>query len=83
MYQGYRVPPNYDSMVGKLIAWGSDRKTAAARMRQALAEMVFEGIKTNIPLQHRIMRDKVFLEGTHNIHYLETMLEDWERESAG
>ena len=52
-------------------------------MRQALAEMVFEGIKTNIPLQHRIMRDKVFLEGTHNIHYLETMLEDWERESAG
>jgi acetyl-CoA carboxylase, biotin carboxylase subunit len=83
VYQGYRVPPNYDSMVGKLIAWGSDRKTAAARMRQALAEMVFEGIKTNIPLQHRIMRDKVFLEGTHNIHYLETMLEDWERESAG
>ncbi|TXH54068.1 MAG: acetyl-CoA carboxylase biotin carboxylase subunit, partial [Burkholderiaceae bacterium] len=58
IYEGYRVPPNYDSMIGKLIVHGADRAQAIARMRVALSEMVVDGIKTNIPLQQRIMRDK-------------------------
>ena len=80
VYAGYKVPPHYDSMIGKLIAYGADRKSAIARMRQALAEMVIEGIQTNIPLQKRIMQDEVFSEGAHNIHYLETMMEAWVKE---
>jgi acetyl-CoA carboxylase biotin carboxylase subunit len=80
IYAGYRVPPNYDSMIGKLVAYGADRKSAIMRMRQALSEMVIEGIQTNIPLQQRIMRDAVFCEGTHNIHYLESMLAEWQTE---
>ncbi|MGH8506627.1 MAG: acetyl-CoA carboxylase biotin carboxylase subunit [Stenotrophobium sp.] len=80
LYTGYRVPPHYDSMIGKLIAYGSDRKSAIARMRQALSEMVIEGIQTNIPLQRRIMEDSVFREATHNIHYTEQMLEQWQKE---
>jgi acetyl-CoA carboxylase, biotin carboxylase subunit len=67
-------------MIGKLIAYGPDRKSALARMRQALAEMVIEGIHSNIPLQRRIMDDEVFREGAHNIHYLEQMMEQWARE---
>jgi len=80
IYAGYKVPPNYDSMIGKLVTWGADRKSAIARMRQALAEMVIEGIQTNIPLQSRIMRDPVFRDGKHNIHYLEDMLAQWQTE---
>ncbi len=79
-YAGYKVPPHYDSMIGKLIAYGSDRKSAIARMRQALNEMFIDGIQTNIPLQRRIMSDPVFKEGTHQIHYLEKMLEQWATE---
>ena len=74
VYSGYSVPPHYDSMIGKLIVHGRDRPAALARMKQALSEMVIEGIKCNIPLQQRIMQDKVFASGTHNIHYLEKML---------
>jgi acetyl-CoA carboxylase biotin carboxylase subunit len=80
IYAGYKVPPHYDSMIGKLIAYGSDRKSAIARMRQALSEMVIEGIQTNIALQRRIMEDPVFREATHNIHYTEEMLQQWEKE---
>lgn len=75
IYDGYRVPPYYDSMIGKLIAHGETRKSAIARMRTALNEMVIEGIRCNIPLQERIMRDCAFAEGGANIHYLEKMLE--------
>ncbi|MDC8013406.1 acetyl-CoA carboxylase biotin carboxylase subunit [Tahibacter soli] len=71
IYDGYRIPPNYDSMIGKLIVHGRDRETAIARMRLALAEMVVDGIKTNIPLQQRIMADGGFQQGGQNIHYLE------------
>jgi acetyl-CoA carboxylase biotin carboxylase subunit len=71
VYDGYRIPPNYDSMIGKLIVHGRDRTTAIARMRIALAEMVFEGVKTNLPLQQRIMADGGFHAGGQNIHYLE------------
>lgn len=80
VYAGYVVPPHYDSMIGKLIAYGPDRKSALARMRQALSEMVVEGIHTNIPLQKRIMEDEVFREAGHNIHYLEQMMEQWPRD---
>jgi acetyl-CoA carboxylase biotin carboxylase subunit len=71
IYEGYRIPPNYDSMIGKLIVHGADRAQAIARMRVALAELVIEGIKTNIPLQQRIMADPGFKDGGRNIHYLE------------
>jgi len=76
IYAGYRVPPNYDSMIGKLIVHGPDRETAIARMRVALNETVIEGIKTNIPLQQRIMRDVGFQTGGQNIHYLEKRLSE-------
>jgi acetyl-CoA carboxylase biotin carboxylase subunit len=74
IYDGYRVPPNYDSMIGKLIAHGPDRETALARMRVALDEMVIDGIKTNVSLQQRLVRDAGFAEGGQNIHYLEKLL---------
>ncbi len=71
IYDGYRIPPNYDSMIGKLIVHGRDRATAIARMRIALGELVIDGIKTNIPLQQRIIADVGFHSGGQNIHYLE------------
>jgi acetyl-CoA carboxylase biotin carboxylase subunit len=74
IYQGYRVPAYYDSMIGKLIAHGDTRETAIARMATALFETVIEGIKTNIPLHQEIMRDAAFNAGGMNIHYLEKKL---------
>ena len=74
IYEGYRVPPNYDSMIGKLIVHGADRDQAICRMRVALSEMVVDGIKTNVPLQQRILADAGFREGGQNIHYLEKKL---------
>ena len=74
IYNGYKVPPYYDSMIGKLIAHGDDRNSAIARMRTALSEMVIDGIKTNIPLQQSIMADSAFAQGGQNIHYLEKKL---------
>ena len=71
IYDGYRIPPNYDSMIGKLIVHGRDRETAIARMRIALGELVIDGVKTNIPLQQRILADGGFHQGGQNIHYLE------------
>ncbi len=74
IYSGYRVPSQYDSLIGKLIAHGENRATALARMRTALAELVIEGIKTNLPLHRRILADTGFIEGGMNIHYLEHLL---------
>ena len=74
IYSGYTVPPYYDSMIGKLICFAESRDTAIARMRQALDEIVVEGIKTNIPLQKEIMRDENFQQGGANIHYLHKKL---------
>lgn len=71
IYSGYRVPHHYDSLLGKLIAYGEDRPTAIARMRNALEELVVEGIKTNAPLHRRILNDPNFIKGGTNIHYLE------------
>lgn len=74
IYNGYTVPPHYDSLIGKLIAHGEDRDSAIARIRTALTEVVIDGIKTNVPLHQEIMRDSAFLEGGTNIHYLEKKL---------
>ncbi|MGR9052103.1 MAG: acetyl-CoA carboxylase biotin carboxylase subunit [Gammaproteobacteria bacterium] len=74
IYNGYKVPPYYDSMIGKLIAHGDTRDSAIARMITALNELVIDGIKTNIPLQKEIMCDAGFVDGKKNIHYLEKML---------
>lgn len=74
IYTSYRVPPYYDSMIAKLISFGDDRHSAIARMRNALDEVIIEGIKTNIPLQQDIMRDANFEAGGTNIHYLEEKL---------
>lgn len=76
IYSSYVVPPFYDSMIGKLIAYGPDRATALARMRNALDEIVIEGIKTNIPLHQNLLRDVNFAIGGTNIHYLEKKLQD-------
>jgi acetyl-CoA carboxylase biotin carboxylase subunit len=73
-YAGYFVPPNYDSMVGKVISFGITREQAIKRMQIALSEMVVEGILTNIPLHRELMVDGRFIEGGTNIHYLEQKL---------
>ena len=75
IYSGYSVPPNYDSMIGKLITHGEDRSTAIKRMQGALQEMIIDGIKTNIPLQLRLMADTEFGKGQFDIHYLERLLD--------
>jgi acetyl-CoA carboxylase biotin carboxylase subunit len=74
IYSGYHVPPNYDSLIGKVIAHGDTRETAIARMKNALAEMVIEGIKTNVPLHQEICNHAAFQKGGTDIHYLERRL---------
>lgn len=76
IYSSYTVPPHYDSMIGKLISYGETREEAFGRMRNALDEIIIEGIKTNIELHMRILRDKAFIEGGTNIHYLEKLLKE-------
>ncbi|MCP3697658.1 MAG: acetyl-CoA carboxylase biotin carboxylase subunit, partial [Aliivibrio sp.] len=74
IYTGYTVPPHYDSMIGKLITYGENRDVAIARMKNALSEMIVEGINTNISLHLDIMNDENFQHGGANIHYLEKKL---------
>ncbi|MBT8077904.1 MAG: acetyl-CoA carboxylase biotin carboxylase subunit [Gammaproteobacteria bacterium] len=74
IYSGYKVPPFYDSMIGKVITHGNDRPTAIARMRNALSEIVIEGIKTNVPLHQEIFQHAAFQAGGTDIHYLEKRL---------
>ncbi len=74
IYQGYTVPPHYDSLIGKLIAHGETRELAIRRMSMALSEIVIDGIKTNIPLHRNLMNDAAFIAGGTNIHYLEKKL---------
>ncbi len=74
VYQGYVIPPHYDSMVAKLISWGNSRKEAISRMRRALDEFVLEGIKTTIPLHLRILERKEFIEGKFYTNSLEKWL---------
>lgn len=74
IYSGYKVPPFYDSMIGKIIAHGNDRSSAIARMKNALAETLIEGIKTNVPLHQEILQHAAFQAGGTDIHYLEKRL---------
>ena len=74
IYTGYTVPPHYDSMIGKLITYGENRDVAIARMKNALGEMIVEGINVNTELQLAIMNDENFQHGGANIHYLEKKL---------
>ena len=74
LYNGYTIPPYYDSLIAKFITYGPDRKTALIRMRNALDEAVVEGIRTNIPLHQDLVRDSHFEEGCVSIHYLEKKL---------
>ncbi|MED5525202.1 acetyl-CoA carboxylase biotin carboxylase subunit [Gallaecimonas pentaromativorans] len=78
IYAEYKVPPNYDSMIGKLICYGENRDVAIARMQNALSELVVDGIKTNIDLHKLIMKDENFYNGGTNIHYLEKKLKAME-----
>ncbi|MBU6470109.1 MAG: acetyl-CoA carboxylase biotin carboxylase subunit [Gammaproteobacteria bacterium] len=73
-FSGYTVPPYYDSLIGKIIAYGDDRASALARMRTALMETLVEGINTNIPLHQELFNDSAFIAGGTNIHYLEKKL---------
>jgi acetyl-CoA carboxylase biotin carboxylase subunit len=73
-YAGYAVPPHYDSMIGKFIAFGDTREQALARMRVALREAVVEGIDTNIPLHRDLFTDPVFCLGGAGIHHLESWI---------
>ncbi|MFP4208199.1 MAG: acetyl-CoA carboxylase biotin carboxylase subunit [Wenzhouxiangella sp.] len=74
IYDGYSIPPNYDSMIGKLVAHAESRSAAIARMRVALDETVLRGVVTNLPLHQRLMSDRGFIRGGSNIHYLEKLL---------
>ena len=76
IYDGYTVPPFYDSLIAKVISYGETRDQAMARMRQALDELVIEGIRTNTALHRELVRDRSFMAGGVSIHYLESKLED-------
>ncbi|MDO5058391.1 MAG: acetyl-CoA carboxylase biotin carboxylase subunit [Neisseria sp.] len=76
IYQGYRIPPNYDSLIGKICVHGKTREQAMAKMRVALDELAITGIKTNTPLHRDLFSDKGFQEGGVSIHYLEKWLEE-------
>lgn len=82
IYQNYRVPPYYDSMIAKVITWGDDRDLAISRMRIALSEMIIEGIKTNIPLHMDLMADTCFLSAPVPIHYLENKLSLYNKKNS-
>jgi len=71
LYSGYKVPPNYDSMIAKLIVHGGSRAECVMRLRRALGEFVIEGVKTTIPLQRRLIEDPTFVDGGYDIHWLE------------
>ncbi|WP_263082182.1 acetyl-CoA carboxylase biotin carboxylase subunit [Endozoicomonas sp. Mp262] len=75
LYNGYRIPPYYDSLIAKIISYGPDRHTALMRMRNALDEAVIDGIRTNIPLHQDLVTDPQFQKGGVSIHYLEKKLE--------
>ncbi|HVF83417.1 MAG TPA: acetyl-CoA carboxylase biotin carboxylase subunit [Sphingomicrobium sp.] len=76
LYTGYRVPPYYDSMIGKLIVYGTTRERCIMRLKRALEEFVVEGMKTTIPLHQRVIRDEAFLSGDYTIKWLERWLEE-------
>jgi len=82
VYAGYSVPPHYDSMVGKVIAYGTTRDQAIRRMRIALSEMAVEGIQTNLPLHRELLHDSRFVRGGTSIHYLEQKIAQESKQKA-
>ncbi len=75
LYDGYSIPPYYDSLIGKLIVHGRDRPEALARLKRALGELIVDGVDTTIPLFHALLEEKDVLTGDYNIHWLEHWLE--------
>ncbi|MCX8228119.1 MAG: acetyl-CoA carboxylase biotin carboxylase subunit [Sulfitobacter sp.] len=75
LYDGYSIPPFYDSLIGKLIVHGRDRPEALARLNRALGELIVDGVDTTIPLFHALLQESDVLDGTYNIHWLEHWLE--------
>ena len=75
LYDGYKIPPYYDSLIGKLIVHGRDRPEALARLRRALGELIVDGVDTTIPLFHALLDEQDVLTGDYNIHWLEHWLE--------
>ncbi len=76
LYDGYSIPPYYDSLIGKLIVHGRDRPEALARLERALGELIVDGVDTTIPLFHALLAEKAVQTGEYNIHWLEHWLED-------
>jgi acetyl-CoA carboxylase biotin carboxylase subunit len=74
VFDGYRVPPYYDSLLAKLVAWGNDREEAVARMRRALDEMTIDGVKTTIPFHQKLVRDERFRRGEVHTRFVEDQL---------
>ncbi|SER57472.1 acetyl-CoA carboxylase, biotin carboxylase subunit [Tranquillimonas rosea] len=75
IYDGYRIPPYYDSLIGKLIVYGGDRQEALARLHRALGELIIDGVETTVPLFHALLEEPDILTGNYNIHWLEHWLE--------
>ena len=75
LYDGYKIPPYYDSLIGKLIVHGRDRPEALARLRRALGELIVDGVDTTVPLFHALLDEQDVLTGDYNIHWLEHWLE--------
>ena len=76
LYDGYSIPPYYDSLIGKLIVHGRDRPEALARLARALGELIVDGVDTTVPLFHALLQEEAVLSGDYNIHWLEHWLED-------
>ena len=75
LYDGYSIPPYYDSLIGKLIVHGPDRPAALARLNRALGELIVDGVDTTVPLFHALLQDPDIQAGNYNIHWLEKWLE--------
>ena len=75
LYDGYKIPPYYDSLIGKLIVHGRDRPEALARLARALGELIVDGVDTTVPLFHALLAEEAVQRGSYNIHWLEHWLE--------
>jgi acetyl-CoA carboxylase biotin carboxylase subunit len=75
IYDGYTIPPYYDSLIAKLIVFGTDRPAALARLKRALGELIIDGIDTTVPLFHALLQEEAVQTGDYNIHWLEKWLE--------
>ena len=75
LYNGYSIPPYYDSLIGKLIVHGENRKEAIARLRRALGELIIDGIDTTVPLFEELLNEDDIVNGDYNIHWLEKWLD--------